>query len=704
MEKTIATELSPEGIDDNIFNYLEEEEINLELDDAILYFGFPVFKDYEQNSVKPKFVLLSPNHGIVLIYTSDKHTIKEDDEILEQLYSFVESSFRKSKILRKNKRELAIPINSYLYASNIDENKDEYDLENDILTSLSAIFQTIVEIHTDEILSEEIIKEARSIIEGAKVVASTSKRIKVSEDPHNKSNILIALEKEITNFDEEQRKIAINLINGPQRIRGLAGSGKTIVLAMKVANIHLQHPKKRILFTFYTKSLYGLIKELITKFYWHYAGTEPNWDLIDILHSWGGRRIDGVAFNVSIDNNFHILSFKEAQTINPMDPFKTVCQRLLKNRIEAKYDYILIDEAQDLPNEFFQICFKLAYGESGEQKNIVWAYDELQSIFQVYQRTPQELFGQNSSGIANIDLNKFRLKLHHTQKNDLVLFKCYRNPLEVLITAHALGFGLYSDNHVQRLENAEHWRDVGYTVQEDQNFNIGSTVKIKREHKNSPLSIYQYQSPSDLIETFAAENAIEECEWICNKIKGSIEEGLNPHDILVIGLDDKYANKYFAKISSLLLEYGIRSNNLLASRVAAPPFCLKDMVTLSTVHRAKGNEAALVFAAGIDALYHQRNTIKGRNKLFTAFTRTKAWLKISGIKKNSIPFFKEIEMSLTNSPELKFTVQEISSIQRDFDSSPDEIAKLYSVVDEFKEKGYTQEQLKILFNETIDGQ
>ena len=693
MEKIIATEILPSGIDNNLYNFLEE----LNLTDSILYYGFPIFKDYEEISIKSKFAILSPEYGLILIYSTDKYSISVDDDKLEQLYSFVEASFKKSKILRKNKKDLNIPINCYLY---LNEKIDEIYLENEVLTSLQCLKEVFENNKIDE-LSKDIISEARSIIEGSKVLSKTTKKTKVNESPSSKSNILIELEKEISNFDEEQRKIAINLINGPQRIRGLAGSGKTIVLAMKVANIHLQYPNKKILFTFYTKSLYGMIEELIKKFYWHYTGAEPNWDNIDILHAWGGVSIEGVAYNVSLDNDIRILSFKEAQKLNSNDAFRVVCTKLLEKNIKPKYDYILIDEAQDLPNEFFKICFYLAKGKSGKEKNIVWAYDELQSIFQVYQRTPEELFGNDSENNPNVDLKKFRSELHHSQKNDLVLYKCYRNPLEVLLVAHALGFGLYSDKHVQKLENAEHWRDVGYTVDDTQDFSIGKKVVVKREHKNSPLSIYKYQSPNDLIKTYEASNITDECIWVLNEILLAISEGLNAHDILVIGLDDRYANKYFSKLSELLSENGIYSNNLLASMVAAPAFTILDRVTLSTVHRAKGNEASLVFAVGIDAIYTQKNTIRGRNKIFTAFTRTKAWLRVSGVSKYAKIFFDEIEKSLTNSPKLEFIVQEITSLQRDFDSNPEEMEKLYSAVEELKGKGYTQQQLKLILEEKL---
>jgi superfamily I DNA and RNA helicase len=697
LEKIIATELPPNGIESQIFTYLEDNLEDLNLENSIIYYGFPVFKDYEDSSVKSKFCILSKSHGLIILNTASSNDITDDDDNLDQLYSFIESALKKSKIIRINKKKLAINLESALYIENLpDDIKD--NLENEIVCSLRGIKSLLDGVKIEPEIQGDIFDEVRSIIEGSKALSRASKRIKVSEDPSTKLNFLIALEKEVANFDVEQRKIAISLINGPQRIRGLAGSGKTVVLAMKAAHIHLQHPTKKILFTFYTKSLYGLIRESIARFYRHFAGDEPNWELIEILHAWGGRYIDGVYYNACTDNSISGISFPEAKRQNYSDPFSVVCKDASLKSIEQKYDYILIDEAQDLPNEFFQLCYKLAKGNTGPSKNIVWGYDELQSIFNVYQRTPEELFGSDEDGKPRIDLNAFSSSLSFGQSNDLVLYKCYRNPLEVLVTAHALGFAIYAKKPVQMLENKAHWEDVGYYIEDDKELLVGSKVRIGRKRECSPLSIYEHQSVDDIIQHYEATTVDDECSWIIDRIIEAKNEGIKSHDILIICLDDRNAKTYFSKISLLLVRNGIRSNNLLASSSTAPPFMLEEMITLSTVHRAKGNEAAMVFAIGIDGLYKERELRSGRNKIFTAFTRTKAWLRVTGIGVRARTFFNEIDQSIEESPFLSFEVpstQEIETIQRDLSSKPQEMIKLNEMVEDLIEKGYSKEDIQL---------
>lgn len=56
---------------------------------------------------------------------------------------------------------------------------------------------------------------------------------------------------------------------------------------MKAAQYHLAHPDEDILYTFYTKSLHGMIHSLIERFYRDFSDNqEPNWNKIHILHGW----------------------------------------------------------------------------------------------------------------------------------------------------------------------------------------------------------------------------------------------------------------------------------------------------------------------------------------------------------------------------------------------------------------------------------
>ena len=50
----------------------------------------------------------------------------------------------------------------------------------------------------------------------------------------------------------------------------------------------------------------------------------------------------------------------------------------------------------------------------------------------------------------------------------------------------------------------------------------------------------------------------------------------------------------------------------MADRYSDPAFWIEGMVTLSTVYRAKGNEAAAVFVVGVDAVADRIRVRRGR--------------------------------------------------------------------------------------------
>lgn len=125
------------------------------------------------------------------------------------------------------------------------------------------------------------------------------------------------------------------------------------------------------------------------------------------------------------------------------------------------------------------------------------------------------------------------------------MHKCYRNQVDVLVTAHALGFGIY-DEPVQMMEDLPHWNDVGYELNEG-HYKIGERVSLIRDPRNSPLSISQVQSKSEILGTYVAENLDDEVSYITKDIKHFIDQGLKPEDILVISLDDHNTRHYFQK-------------------------------------------------------------------------------------------------------------------------------------------------------------
>lgn len=690
--------------------YIEKNAGHLGLDSAALYYDFPTYADYETVIHKPDALLASSRHGVLAIRLltgsesglTSGGTLVSADESLGQFCSILIGRLLKSRTLRRDRSSLLFPVTPVLFISS-SQPIAGLEVESEAVTSLAG-FKGLLERLADKEITQDSFAEMRSVIEGAKALTRPQKR--VIEDPSTQkpAAALANLEAEIANFDQGQRRAALVSVNGPQRIRGLAGSGKTVILAMKAAHLHLTKPDARILVTFFTRSLRTSIKSLITRFFRHYKDEDPNWDQIHIRHGWGGGRTEGVYADACRRHLVPPLSFGTAQQRAGFDdPFDYACRDLLKKvHVEAYYDHVLIDEGQDFPGGFYELCHALTKG-GRDEKSIVWAYDELQNILNVKIRAPEQLFGVDADGQPRVSLERSARNLPPGATNDTVLSKCYRNQREVLVTAHALGFGIYG-GIAQLLESKEHWEDVGYTVESGE-LKVGEIVNIIRPAENSPISIDK-TAAGNIIDCKVAGTFSEEIEWVVAGIQFFLAGGLQPEDIVVIALDDRNARNYFTTLSKHLATHDISTNNIIADPYSEPPFIIPDKITLSTVYRAKGNEAAIVFVLGIDAV--PLKTRSGRNRLFTAFTRTKAWLRVSGVGDAAQDVCSEITAAMKQFPRIKFKMPDLDHvklIQRDLSERSAKAKKLF---EEFAKKmraaGFTDDDIsKMVSGEIKDG-
>jgi superfamily I DNA and RNA helicase len=209
------------------------------------------------------------------------------------------------------------------------------------------------------------------------------------------------LEDSIATLDHRQNRAVIETIDGVQRIRGLAGSGKTIVLALKAAYLHTQYPEWRIAVTFHTRSLKGQFKRLINNFCIEQSGEEPDWTRIRVVNAWGapgGDERDGIYYEFcrATGQSFHDFKSASRQFGGTEKAFDGVCQSALAAAPEPPqlYDVILVDEAQDFAPSFLRLCYAMLR----EPKRLVYAYDELQNLSGESLPPPEEVFGTDPKG------------------------------------------------------------------------------------------------------------------------------------------------------------------------------------------------------------------------------------------------------------------------------------------------------------------
>jgi superfamily I DNA and RNA helicase len=93
-------------------------------------------------------------------------------------------------------------------------------------------------------------------------------------------------------------------------------------------------------------------------------------------------------------------------------------------------------------------------------------------------------------------------------------------------------------------------------------------------------------------------------------------------------------------------------------------FAEPDKVTLATVYRAKGNEAPVVYILSMESLYDFAEEIENRNRAFTAISRSKGWVRITGTGRQMRKVANEIDLVLSDLPRFRFIFPDMEKIRR----------------------------------------
>jgi len=595
-----------------------------------LYIGYPIYYN-DGESIVIDAVWISKQYGVIIFDLENYLDIENKDEIIDwqiKLINTIEADLRKHDYFYKRngrQREFIVKVDLITFAPNLRD--DSIDIENRI-TNFDSLEKVIENIGIWEKSEENIYKRLLSVLQNIINLKSSKKRKYVQEE-FSKGAIVKKLEDLISNLDLAQEKAIIETFNGIQRIRGLAGSGKTVVLALKTAYIHLLNPDWKIAVTFHTRSLKNQFEKLLDKFCLLKSGESFDRNKVKIIHAWGSpKQGEGIYYNFCLEHNLEFLDFKKAMLLNKNNSnlYEVIVNHALEQIerkhifIKEEYDAILVDEAQDLSSAFLNLCYKLLK----RPKRLVYAYDELQKLDQGSSLpTPKEIFGND------VELEK-----------DTILKVCYRNTRPVLVTAHSIGFGIYRNEKflkkdepklVQFFDEPKLWKEIGYEV-ENGELKPGVRVVLKRTEESSPRLIENIvkQNQDEIIEFKSFKNKKEQAEWVANEIEKNIrKEELLPSDILVINPLALTTKDEIGLIRGLLYEKGIKSH--LAGALNPDIFYEDDSVIFSGIFRAKGNEVPMVYIINANDCFIGEGLKQLRNILFTAITRSKAWVKVCGI-------------------------------------------------------------------------
>ena len=396
------------------------------------------------------------------------------------------------------------------------------------------------------------------------------------------STVLDQIKKKIILFDADQSRFIYSKQARKKSIviQGLAGTGKTELLLHKLKDIYVKKKDSRIVFTCFNKILAQSMRKRIPDFFdFMRVDEQIQWNTrLFVMPSWGskGQKETGVYSYICSTYNleFHPFSYKW--------DFEEVCNAALAelkglNKIEECFDYMFIDESQDFPESFFELCKVVT-------KQVVYVAGD---IFQdIYDRT-----------------------ISRSVSSDYLLNKCYRTDPKTLMFAHAVGMGLYEQPVIRWLDDDE-WKACGYSFKRD-----GSKFILSRK----PLRRFEDLDTTDLtnIEIISSNN-----KSLLDSILDVIDSIRNRHetvcasDIAVVFLEGNKLNYDLADYLSFTIA---KKYSWDAIKGYETKDSNKDAVFISNRNNIKGLEFPFVICVVSGKV---TENIFDRNTLYMMLTRS----------------------------------------------------------------------------------
>jgi superfamily I DNA and RNA helicase len=670
-------------------------------DNCKAYHKFPITRD-NANSYEPDILIAGKDHGVLVIEIKDPDisniaAIEGYDWYMENWHSDVERPVPQAKdrhmftlkqrvqrstsgLLIDDRGDLVVPFNYLICLPFIDEEQ--------WLTKLGACHDHTKIIFRDELeidqlrsivgslpnrrpsLTLEQYTELLRIITGSSAISRNAGR--PIADNTSRGFYLRECRKSTNLLDDRQVDVAYCIPPSPQRIRGLAGSGKTVVLAAKIAYMKSKNPDWNILCTYSTRSLKNAFTDLIRKFLHQmnssYEETSPLPDGIVVTHERDVYSRYGTMLGLEI---FPTLDSQKARfhTSDFRQLIKCLYEDLL-NQIDLRniepflFDAIVIDELQDFPPAFTRFCYRIT-----KAPRIVLGQDEMQQISgSLVLPDASLLFGCDEANNPLVDFDGY---FPDDTKKDYMLQSCYRTPRPILVTAHAYGMGLLRhEGALQFVENKSFWTDLGYQLEgcDSEKIPSGSHRTLRRPRTFSPHKLEDFVYYRDIICTRSFEQSSDEFAWVAQKVANDIKNHqIEPHYITIIVIDVYRSRSIIPQITHSLRNAGVQVFN---GNDDPDLFYRLGCVTVTSVNRAKGNESSSVYIVGIefsDDIGNASEAIKRRNIAFTAFTRSTGFLTITGSGPFAEKLIGEIDRINSRIAEVSFLAPNMELISRNLE-------------------------------------
>lgn len=188
-------------------------------------------------------------------------------------------------------------------------------------------------------------------------------------------------------MDMHQEQIARSLGEGHRIIRGVAGSGKTLILAFRAEYI-ARAATKPVLILCYANGIAGRLEDAMQK-----RGVE---DRVQVLtfHSWCYRMLR--TYGIPIPSEQDYPDYEKRLAASVSEVVKAVDQGHIPT---AQYDAVLIDEAHDFEPQWLALAAKMV---NPRTKALMVVYDDIQAIYKGRERPVWSQLGIEAKGRTTV--------------------------------------------------------------------------------------------------------------------------------------------------------------------------------------------------------------------------------------------------------------------------------------------------------------
>jgi superfamily I DNA and RNA helicase len=527
----------------------------------------------------------------------------------------------KDSASRRFNGELHIPFQSWVIFTRIKRGDWEYKFGDAIPSRSDVLFQDEIESsRLREILQKEGINRLSYFqlsecpqLQIKSVMAAFGDSEVLASPPRNgptppegtKGRVLSDDLGETKTLTELQQKIAARIWDdGPRLVRGVAGSGKTIVLATQAArlierrqkqsaDLFAEKPDQRpVLAVCFNRTLVPFIRHKIRTAYLQRTGDELPDKSLSVMH------LNSLLYDL------HRKGFCKYRRVGDvkdaseraslcLSDFAALNGEFARQLNEGLFHSIYIDEGQDFQESEYKLLMRLCSRTTTGQPRIFVFYDDAQNLYGCKRPVWSDL---------GLDL----------RGRSVVMDECFRNTREIIEPAFNVLVGTHAKN--PQSVPSRGFADTQTLIEK-------GLISYKRQHIHVKFASRIGDKTNLRTHTSKRDEEI----WISNLCNRLItEEGLLPQDLLILTFRKERA-----------LEVAKRLEEKIGSNKVARPFedsqkddlaIQADRISVSTVASAKGYDAPFVIVASLESF---PDNVEGRASLYVACTRAREWLQLS---------------------------------------------------------------------------